>query len=57
MWREDGLGDPGKQFTWTVTDSAVLNELKNKSWNFVVAPGTSDAGLAYLYLGAYQEGP
>jgi len=56
VWREDGIGDPDKQFTWTVTDPAVLNVLKTKTWNFILAPGTAGSGTAYLYLGAYQEG-
>lgn len=56
VWREDGIGDPDKQFTYTLVNQSISNVLLSKIWQFTLAPGTNGTGTAYFYLGAYQQG-
>jgi RHS repeat-associated protein len=56
VWREDGIGDPDKQFTYTLVNQSINTLLLSKTWQFTLAPGTNGAGTAYFYLGAYQQG-
>ena len=57
VWREDALGEPGQQFSYTLTTQSILDVLVTKTWRFTLTPGTTSGnGTAYLYLGAYQQG-
>jgi RHS repeat-associated protein len=56
VWREDGIGDPDKQFTYTLVNQSINTLLLSKTWQFTLTPGTNGAGTAYFYLGAYQQG-